>query len=81
MNTCRLVLSTSNGCVKSAANVPETKPDTNEIGIGPRARVVDNGEKGRGDSGEVRDVFKSSNEAQYIPEKGTSRQRVGPRPR
>lgn len=61
--------------------MPDTKPEKNEIGIGPRSRVVDKGEKGRGESGEVRDVFKSSNDAQYIPEKGTSRQRVGPRPR
>lgn len=29
--------------------MPDTKPEKKEMGIGPRSRVVDKGEKGRGE--------------------------------
>lgn len=34
VKTCRRVLSTSNGCVRSAATMPESAPDVNEIPMG-----------------------------------------------
>lgn len=55
--------------MRRAENVPERAPEMNEVVRGERSGWV-----------EANRVLRISNPAQYRPENGTSRQRVGPRP-